>query len=164
MIGRFTGRNDWATRPSQWFDPRELAMLPQCNEMRDPSIIFHHTACYVRQPFRELVLPVLQPVESTPERVYRVGRVRRNVYIKRICESPFNSVITPWEDAIRLVELRGLRQYPNCGGFFFMQAKYDKIMVVRLTWSPSRNKWYIYACFPNDALLFPGCLIFSPKI
>ncbi len=146
------------------FDPLDLVALPRCNEVRDPSVIFHHTVCYVKESFRELVFPVLQPVESTPDRVYRVGRLLHSVVIKQVCSSLSDSVTTPWEDAIRLVESQGLRQYHNWRCFFYMKARYGKIMEVCVTWSQSKQRWCVAASFPNERALHKGSLLFSPKI
>jgi len=156
--------NDWATSLSLCFEPQNLVILPMCDEIRDPNSVFHHSVCYVKQPFRTWILPVLASVPNTSNRVYRVGRVRRDVFVKQIYSGPYDHFVTLWEDTIRLVELGGFRQHSNCGGVFFMRGKHGKIFITRFTWSSSKNKWVVHASFPNESPLHTGSLIFSPKI
>lgn len=88
--------------------PEGSIILPARDTPLDPNEFWNRKEIRLFGRFRKRILPALKSVASTPERVYGVGRLKKNVSDYEIrCALPVQHLAN-WEDAASLIEM-----FPN---------------------------------------------------
>lgn len=98
-----------------------------------PKEFFAREGIRVRPDFQKFVLPALHGVESTPERTYGVGSLRRKIFDKEIRLALPKHHLANWEDIASFIEM-----YPNSetGNFvFYLEGVNTTILNKRLVFA-----------------------------
>jgi hypothetical protein len=113
--------------------------FPERNTPIDPLEFSHRPNVYLSCSFQVLILPVLQPVTSTPKRTYGIGRLKKNARDRDIRLALPKSHLGNWEDLASLIEM-----YPNGKGghyLLYLEGVDSEVFAVHVLWLSDCGKW-----------------------
>lgn len=125
--------------------PEDSITFPARGKPIDPSEFFGRKGIHPFDSFRECILPALKPVESMPERIYGVGRLKRRADDHKIRLALPKRYLASWEDIASFIEM-----YPNgkAGCFlFYLKGINNEIFPVDARWRRFNHryrKWRVY--------------------
>lgn len=132
---------DQVIRETKILKPDGSITFPERTTPIDPNEFFNRSSVYPWGSFRELILPVLKPVASTPKRIYGIGRLKKNAYNREIRPDLPKRHIGNWEDIASLTEM-----YPNGKeGYYLLYLKGvgGEVFAVNVYWHSDRRKWRV---------------------